>query len=312
MSLGARLEDAWSAVGRDEEQFPDVAASLCEQHPPAVDFDRDAFLDAVLDPARSAISQLAPLGVFGQPGLTVYHGDQFVIEVYYWLNSAAAIHNHPFCGLFTLLDGYSVHVRYQVDELQRVGSRARLVKATLNDLQLMSVGDYELFSAENRPLVHALVHVPVPSISLVVRTVRTHGYMRYLPPTLAIPFEPLQEPAARRLAFLESLRLAGDPSYLERLQRELMRVDFETAVHLLAEGWGAWEPKIRAELIEFPRPRFGASVDAIVPALNDGLRVGAATSIRERLREPELRLVATTLAYADSRRRVSLASSSAR
>jgi hypothetical protein len=201
-----------------------------------------------------------------------------------------------------VLEGWSVHARYAVEERERVG-RARLVDAELDELRTVRPGEVHRFSLHSYPLVHALIHVPVPSISLVVRTVRTEGYLRYLPPTLALPMEPVSDPVARRHALLESLGTAGDPRWRERMGRELARSDFESAVHLLAGGWGAWEPEERDELRELVRPRFGARVEAIVPALDRTVRSAEASAIRERLRDPELRLVATALAYADTRAR---------
>ena len=302
--LGAAIEDAWCEVDRDHERFPDVAGSALDRLPPAEHFDREAFLDRALDWRETALRQLAPLGTFGQPGLTVHHGQGFVIEVYYWLNSNSAIHNHPFCGVFTILEGFSVHAIYRVEERERMGPRAWVGKVELDEMRLLAAGDRQCFSLESHPLVHALIHVPIPSISLVVRTIHTPGYLHYLPPSIALPITPLEEPLARRLALLESLARAGDPRYPERLETLLVRADFETAVRVLSDGWGAWDAARREELLELLRPRFGAHVDSIGAALLRDIRTSEASAIREGLRDPEQRLVATVLAYAERRDQV--------
>jgi hypothetical protein len=299
--LGAALEEGWAARGRDEEEFADVAAGVLERLPAAQHFDREALLHQLMDPARTAVAQLAPLGAFGQPGFTIHHGDGFVIEIYYWLESMSAIHNHPFCGVFTVLEGFSVHARYEVELRRRVGSRAWLADAPLRGLELVPAGHIERFSLRRHPLVHALVHVPVPTISMVLRTERTEGYLRYLPPTLALPMEQPPDPSGRRLALLESLRHAGDPAFAGHLEALLQRADFETAVRVISDLWPSQDAGARAAIVESLRPRHGDAVDAIAPAMDRAQRMLQATAVREASRDPRHRLVATTLAYAERR-----------
>ena len=291
-------------MGRDEERFPDLAARLLEADPGVLRLDYEALVDDWLDPGRAAQLQLAPPTAFGQPGTTAHHGDGFVIELYFWLNSRSAIHDHPFCGVFAVLEGWSVHARYAVEELEPVGSRSRLVEARLDGLDLVRPGQVERFSLRTHPLVHALVHVPVPSISLVVRTTRTEGYRRYLPPSLSVPLEPVTEPLGGRLELLAALQAADDPRHAEFLTRELGRTSFETAVALLGAGWAGWGEQERQDYLEPVRRLHGPAADAIPKALDQAVRTTEASAVRESLQDPDLRLVATALAYAESRAQV--------
>lgn len=302
--LGASLERRWLAVDRDEEAFADLAMAALEEMPPLEGFDRSAFLDRALDPLAPTTPQLAPTGAFGQPGVTVYHGRGFVVDVYYWLSSLSAIHNHPFCGAFTVLEGFSVHARYGFSASERVGPRVQLGDVRLEGLELLEAGDRRAFSLERHPLVHALIHVPVPSLSMVVRTIRTEGYWRYFPPTVAMAMSEPDDAVARQLALLESLRQAGEPSFPERLARYLGDADFEAAFLALARLWADCEPADREALLEALRPRHGDRVDAIAPALSAAFRFHAADAIREAVRDPEQRLAATALMYAESRPQV--------
>jgi hypothetical protein len=302
--LGALVENGWRDADRDEERFPDVAAAALDELPPGDHFDREAFLDAVLDPRQGGLQQLAPLHAFGQPGLTAFFGDGFCIEVYYWLDSLSAIHNHPFCGVFAILEGWSVHVRYATSVAVRAGAQGQLCDITLRGLDILPTGTVQRFSLRRHPLVHALIHVPVPSISMVIRTVRTEGYLRYLPPTIAIPMAPPAEPAARRMAMLEALGEAGDPNHPVRLQRALGHADFETAVHLLLSVWPGSDPEQRKQWLAAIEPQHGDRIDAIAAALHRSLRIQEASSIRSRLRDADHRLCAIALAYAESRRHV--------
>ncbi len=303
-ALGAELEVRWRAHDRDEECFPDVASDVLADHPPSTWFDRDAWIDRTLDPTRAAGQQLAPTGAFGQPGVTAFAGDGFVIEVYYWLDSLSAVHNHPFCGVFTVLEGYSVHARYAVDDVKRAGARGQVLDVRLEGLELVEAGHVQRFSLRQYPLIHALIHVPVPSISMVMRTVRTEGYLRYLPPSVAIPMEAPSEPLARRIALVESLVAADDLRAEDCLAATLREGDFETVVRVLAAVWGRTAPEARPALLRHAAALQGPRLDAIACALDRALRLEEATLVRSRLRDPDLRLVAAGLTYAETRTQV--------
>jgi hypothetical protein len=304
IELGRAIEDGWRDADRDEERFADVAASALDASRFVTRFDRERFVDAVVDPHRPAGQQLAPVGTFGQPGLTAFHGDGFAIEVYYWLDSLPAIHNHPFCGVFTVLEGWSVHARYRTSAVVRAGARGQLVDTWLAGLEIVPTGAIERFSLRRHPLVHALVHIPVPSISMVIRTTRTEGYFRYLPPSIAIPMEGPEEPTARRLALLESLVASGDPLAPSRVRTFLERADFVTVVRLLGTLWPALDPGDRVTLLEAVAALHGDRTEAISASLDRALRIQHGAAVRAEHRDEDVRLCATALAYAESRPQV--------
>ena len=72
-------------------------------------------------------------------------------------------------------------------------------------------------------------------------------------------------------------------------------------MRILSEGWARWQPDTRTALLELLRVRHGAGVDAIPPALEQAARLAEATTVRERLREPDLRLVAISAPVAGCR-----------
>lgn len=298
-ALGASLERSWALADRDEERFADIAAEALDGA--SATFDLEAFFDRVLDPTRGGRQHLAPLGAFGQPGFTAFHGEGFVVEVYVWTDALSAIHNHPFCGAFTVLHGHSVHAVYRTSRGSRAGARGKLLDVHLQELSRVEAGEVHKFSLRRYPLVHALVHVPIPTVSMVVRTERTEGYERYLPPSIALPMAPLPEPAARRVALLETLWSVGHPTALPRVRDALRRSDFETAVHLLSSTWPAASPEVREALWDATDILHGDRRDAIERALNRAARLQEATAIRQALRDPDHRLCATVLGYAEGR-----------
>ena len=301
-ALGAELERSWALADRDEERFADIAADALDGM--AERFELEAFLDVMLDPGRGGRQQLAPLGAFGQPGFTAFHGEGFVVEVYLWTDSLSAIHNHPFCGAFTVLHGHSVHAVYQTSRFSRAGARGRLLDVRLANLSRVDTGEVHKFSLRRYPLIHALIHVPVPSVSMVVRTARTEGYYRYLPPSVALPMEPMSEPGSRRVALLETLVRIDHPSALERVCDALRSADFETAMHLMSITWPAADAEARAALWDANAQLHGDRRDAIEGTLRRSRRLEEASAIRHGLRDPDHRLCATVLAYAESRNHV--------
>jgi hypothetical protein len=299
--LGALLEDAWLGQDRDEERFPEVAARGLAELPPREHLDLEALIDAVLDPHRSAWRQLAPLGAFGQPGVTAYYGRGFVIDVYFWTHANSAIHDHPFRGAFTIVKGESVHARYAFEEQERVNARIRLGRLALSKLEIVGEGYVERFGEAGDPLVHALLHVPIPTVSMVVRTIRTHGYYRYFPPSIALAMDEPDELVGRQLMMLDMLRASGDPSYSKRMARFLSHADFEATFRALSRTWPAADRSERARWSEIAAERHGARASRIGPALEEALRAHDADTVRGQLADADDRLVATLFVLAEKR-----------
>jgi hypothetical protein len=299
--LGAAIEDAWRAVDRDEERFPELAREIVEAMPPRDHVDRDALVRHQLDPRRPARLELAPLGAFGQPSMTVHFGRGFVIDVYFWVDSLSAIHNHPFCGLFTVLDGFSVHSVYDFEAHESVGPRVQIGALRQTALELVEPGDVRLFSLAKHPLIHALIHVPRGAISMVVRTLRAEGYRRYFPPSLAVAMEDLDDTFARQLALLDTLRESGDPAFLDHLLEYLGHADLEVAFTALSRVWPASDDAVRAQLLERVRERHGARADLIGPVMRRGSRWAEADGVRQQLADPDDRFVVTALMLAERR-----------
>jgi len=302
--LANDIERRWLAVDRDDEAFPDLAAEALDALPPSACFDREAFLDRELDPFRPARRERAPLGAFGQPGVTVHFGRDFVIEVYYWVESVSGVHDHPFKGVFTILEGFSVHSTYEWTPDERPHGRAQTGRLTQTGLELLEVGAVRRFSARAHPLIHALVHVPVPSMSMVVRTARAAGYRRFVPPTLSLPWDPPDDVIAIQAAWLDALAAAGDPRADERLDRYLAHADLDTCYALLVPRWGAMDATERDHRIDAVRARHGDAAEGLARALARRSRDAQLDAVRSQLADPDDRLVAVALALGESREAV--------
>lgn len=295
-ALGALLERAWSRRDRDEDAFSAVVMETLAARPPLATVDVEALVDALLDPERPVPRQLAPLGAFGQPGATVFHGRGFVIDVYFWTHALSAIHDHPFRGVFTVLRGHSVEARYRFDEARAPSARVRLGRLSLDALRRIEPGRIEPFGGVEGPRVHALLHVPVPTVSMVVRTVRTDGYLRYFPPGLALAMQPADDAFERPLALLELLRASGDPSFERRAEALFAAADLETTVRALSR-LGA-----DSRWLDVASARHGAETMTLVEAaLREARVTHEADQLRARLADADDRFVATGLVLADGR-----------
>jgi len=299
--LGGLVERHWSGRNRDEETLPDAAELAIRELPPAEHVDLDAFVRAFLSTDQQATRQLAPVGAVAQHEITAYFGRDFVVDVYFWINALAAIHNHPFCGLFTILRGSSLHSIYDFRPAESFGTRLAIGEVRLRKIEVLKPGDVRLFSLRDRPLIHTLLHVPIPSVSLVIRTVKTVDYLRYLPPSLAIAMAEPDDLIARQLRLLDLLRISGDAAYGERLREFLAQADFETTFRAIsaASGGADLEP-----LLALGRKRHGARMDLIPAVLARGAKVIRENALREQVRSEDDRFAVSLLMSAETRDQV--------
>lgn len=299
--LDEHLDKAWDAVNRDEDRFSEVAATALRTLPPGQSLDLEELVEALLNPAIAVPSQLAPPGVFGQPGVTVFRGRGYLVEVYFWQQSLSAIHDHPFCGAFTLLQGFSVEAVYRFETQENLGPRARLGCLSLESLALIEPGHVGAFGRGRHALIHALLHVPVPSVSMVVRTERAEGYLRYFPPGLALAMDSPAETFERPMQLLETLRVSGNPEYSAHFETFLRAADFETAFRILSRSWFGLTQAERDTWLDIARECHGDRVDMIRQVLQRAELDYEADSLRQRLTDTEHRFITTVLLLAGSR-----------
>ncbi len=300
--LGRTLDRRWRAAHRDEEALAPIAAEALAEMPPRDAFDPFALARAFLEPGRASARQLAPTGAFGQPAITVHHGQGFVIDVYFWINCLSAIHNHPFCGAFTLLEGHSLHSVWRYTERARFGPGASLGALTHQGVELLDAGAVVPFSRVERPLIHTLMHVPRPSVSMVVRTVKALEYFRYLPPGVCLAMSDPDDDVARQLGLLAMLRASGRDDYPDALCDLLANADAETALRaLFATQTGAPRDALRDRVDAAVRARFGDDASVIFAALDEAARVAEVDAVRAELTSDEDRFVASLMLCASTR-----------
>lgn len=80
-----------------------------------LDFDFGALARGVCEGGRLPPQRGHDQG-FGQPAITLYSGERFLIEALCWHTGTPAIHHHAFSGAFRVMTGRSVHSRYSYSE----------------------------------------------------------------------------------------------------------------------------------------------------------------------------------------------------
>jgi hypothetical protein len=219
--LGRRVERGWTR-GRDLARLPAIAAAALR----AVRVD-DVDPLAVAQQAASASTGVLPPQLpvdFGDAQVTVWRGEHVLVQLVYWLHETTAIHQHGFAGAFRVLAGASMHSTHRFTDAagkkpsklaRRVVARPRVRVGELVQVgrELLSPGDVREIGA-GTALVHNLVHVEMPSVTLVVRTPFSDALApqwQYHPPGVAVDPEPLgAETRARLRLLVATARLDAD------------------------------------------------------------------------------------------------------
>lgn len=232
--LGAIIEQRWRERNYDETIFPQLAADhLGEADLPsqisAWDVAAWALRETNLPEQRDLSAN------FGEPPLTVFNSSRFHIDVYYWLQSTTAVHQHGFCGAFQVLMGGSLQSLYSFEERERINFHCAVGDIKLERVDWLKVGDVKQIHGGDK-FIHSLFHLENPSATIVARTHRSPlalPQFSYYKPSLALdPF--FDEPNLIRKRQLVSTLINARKPEAELLIIELLQsADFHTAVEYL-------------------------------------------------------------------------------
>jgi hypothetical protein len=168
-SVGEGIASAWGAAGRRQESFPEVAAEVLADCPAPLD------KLAVPSLAWMATAELPPqhnMGTgFGQPAVTVFRDDDFIVYLLFWFEETITVHDHRFSGAFSVVEGQSLQNVYEYQDAERLlpGLRSGVLECT--KVETLGPGEVRLIPP-GPGLIHSNVHFayPAPTVSLVART----------------------------------------------------------------------------------------------------------------------------------------------
>lgn len=176
--IGEEIERRWSARDYRHNYFHDIAAECLHTAAYHRRFDEDEIINWVNN-AASLPEQLDPRSNFGQPPLTIWRTDRFVVDLYFWVDTDTSTHDHSFSGAFTNLVGQSLNCTYRFEQGVQADEGVLLGSVSLDRTELLKPGDICTIPAGPR-FIHRVWHLDCPTITLVPRTVtRRRGLRQY-------------------------------------------------------------------------------------------------------------------------------------
>ena len=166
--IGDMVRERWSMVGRDECQFPAIAAQVLRDTKPGGSVDE--ILSGLLNVEGTLSTHQLPTQ-FGDFQYTLYKAPGFYIEMLLWSHGTTTIHDHGFSGAFYVFTGSSISSRYRYHQDVRVNSAFAVGSLQWENSSFLKQGDVQEIQAGTK-LVHSVFHITEPTITIVIRTVQ--------------------------------------------------------------------------------------------------------------------------------------------
>jgi hypothetical protein len=294
--LGDTVARRWREQNHNEDVFPAIAADSLRESDLLAHHSGADLIDHGLQADQLPAQYFSG---FGQPGVALYRGHEFHIEVLFWFDGTTSIHQHSFSGAFAVLEGGSVHTTYDFERHERVSSRVFLGDVQFRETEVFARGSVRTIEAGSR-FIHALFHLDRPSVSLLIRTRfepdrnPQFGYMR---PGLALdPFyEP--EPMMTQLRLLDAAREAqGIDGFIRACRTVLERADYWLAYRTLSLAYdklddqNAWH-----DLERTAKKRLGQRIEYLHPAFEELRRQKKIGASRKQIHDPDHRYLLALL-----------------
>jgi hypothetical protein len=315
--LGIMVESRWRAQNYDDALFPEIAAKALAEVSPATHVDAwdivTAFTSEYALPAQQDME-----GSFGNPPITLFSGNRFYIDVYFWLDGTTAKHQHGFAGAFQVLLGSSLHSHYTYADEQRINPQFSIGRLKLNEVQLLSVGDIKQI-IPGRNYIHSLFHLDRPSATITVRTGGLPNFQpqfNYVPPGIA--FDPFFKESGlikkRQIAnlLLGMQHARADEMIADILSSSDLHTDFmvlEVVYQNLQSGLqkflGISHNDNRFEkILAVVRRKHGPLVDCFMAAFTENDRITDLVRRRSYVHSPEHRFFFALLMNVSGRKRI--------
>lgn len=294
--LGALVVQRWSCENFDNSAFARIALAALEEMPPCEHVDSLQLIEQVVSVAGGLPPQSLESD-FGQPPLTLYKNELFFIDALFWLDAPTAIHEHSFAGAFHILEGSSLHCRYEFELKERINSRLLIGEVHLRSVECLIKGDSRAI-LPGRQFSHSTFHLEKPTITILIRTrvdQEAGPQYTYLKPFAAYDSFAKRGLMTRQLELLSFLHATGEPDYLKHTRELLSRSDFETAFWLLEQSHRDVSADEFAALLEQAREGHGPLTELFPAVFRDMQRTGLINSRCPLVEKPEHRLLLALL-----------------
>lgn len=294
--LGDEIAQTWSRFDFAPGLLPELAGNALAQSRPC-DHVRYQDILAFVATARNLPVQANPHSGFGQPPATVYWHPQFYIDVLFWTTGTTSVHQHGFWGSFAVLEGSSVHSQYTFHARDRVDATGTLGDLVLDDVGILVRGDVRPIVA-GPEFIHAVFHLDMPSVTVVVRTPTTGERVDYFRPHLALDASAHEDPVRRRrLQALDLLERLGGEQYEKVAIEALADADLCTTFQILsrARARRGSAPSSWARCMAAASSRHGARAHALIPVLEEAERTVILTTRRQKVTNRDHRFLLALL-----------------
>lgn len=171
--LAEQIAAAWRAETFSAEAFPEIAQrAICSETFAA--FRREFSVEKVcqwLGQGESLPHQYDPSNQFGQPPLTVLvdQEQRFFFDLYFWQIPNTAIHDHKFCGAYTVLNGRSLNITYDFKQSVQYADHMLGGELTVSGYRIVDADTSEKIEGGSS-FIHSVQHLTAPTISFIIRT----------------------------------------------------------------------------------------------------------------------------------------------
>ncbi len=164
-------EAALKLVGSDEN-FGEIAAEILANDSFVSLLDPEELLPHIIE-GCSEIADLQVPGEFSDLQLILYADEQVEVQLLYWLSATTSVHNHGFDGAFRVIEGRSIHSRFEFTPAFEERDGLVLGQLSLTETELLEPGAIRRISSgfEN---IHSVYHLGFPSVTLLIATARSN------------------------------------------------------------------------------------------------------------------------------------------
>ena len=167
IKMAKDLESDYIYSGCDLENFPKLAADCLKKISPE---------DVTLGKIKTYLDntglekQLLEDDTFGEPSITLFFGEQIVMDVLIWTSSDTNIHSHGFTGAFKVMRGDTIQALYKLEnEIKPPYPSVLDNKINLAGLKNIKKGDIQQIPS-GIAFIHKSLHLETPTINLIIRT----------------------------------------------------------------------------------------------------------------------------------------------
>jgi predicted metal-dependent enzyme (double-stranded beta helix superfamily) len=303
--MGRTLSQRWRAGHHARDAFPDLALQAIHEARAHEAITPTALLRWVFE--QDTLPPQADLDArFGKPPITLFYDDLFSISALFWVDGSTTIHQHAFSGAFSVLEGSSVHARYDFEKHATVSEAVVRGTLTAGGVELLKKGDAHAIYAGPQ-FIHALFHLDRPSVSLVVRT-HSDGYAgpqySYSRSGLGVDghFEP--PTLTKQLQALTMMLKTGDAQTSAMVRAWMSRADAHTAFQVLSVIDGRAKLDLFTEALAVLDKRDSSLASSIGDAILREREAREIVSLRSDIADPELRYFLALLLNVESRTRI--------